>query len=409
MQNIISHKKILITIFLLSLALRVSAAFFYLNFDKHALTLDRRPFVSGPYDTWNVLGDRDGYSSIARNIAATGSIGGSEGAIMHPPLYSYFLAFFYKLFGFNVYSLLLPQIILDALNSTLIFLLALNIFNSRKIALFSGMFYAFNPHFILLSIQLYSETLYFFLMLAAFLLLIGFSYKPKLKTLFISAMFMGLAALTRSILLVFVPFVFIWLAIVLFKDKNKLFKSWLVVFISLSLVIAPWVARNYRLFHKVLFSTDYQLVVAKGVYNFYPEFKTYALGYEDAGEVFLNWVKENPAKYYKACLERLKIFLFKPYPFDVSLRNRIVSSVIFYLIFPLGIFGLILSLKSCNKPALLIFLFILSVSVTHILTDLDGELRYRIPIEMVLAPFAFYGLKTILSLKGRHLRQPAAS
>lgn len=397
MQNIISHKKILITVFFMSLVLRASAAFFYLNFDRHALTLDRRPFIGGAYTSWQVMGDRDRYNTIADSIVNTGKIGDSKDSIVHPPLYSFYLAIFYRLFGFNIYSFLLPQIILDSVNSLLVFILAFHLFGSNRIAQLAGLFYAFNPHFILLSIQLYSETLYFFLILCVFLYLDKLYSKPAAINIILSGLLMSLAALCRSIFLVFIPFIFIWLAAVYFKDKKRLLVSCLGVFLSFSLLTGLWLIRNYKVFNQIIFSRDYQLVVAKDVSKPAYQFDRYVEKHEDEGAAFFDWVKDNPGKYYKLCLSRLRIFLFKPYPEQVTLRHRIVSAAIFYLVFPLGYFGLAVSLLKRNKLALLMAFFILSVSVTHILTGQEAELRYRLPIEILLGIFASFAAVNIVN------------
>lgn len=406
MQNITSHKKILVTIFLISFALRVSAALFYLNFDKHALSLDRKPFLYGSYDTAQILGNRDRYNSKALDIAEYAAIGNGEYSTVHPPLYPFFLAIFYKLFGFNVYSFLLPQIIMDSISSLLVFILAFRLFNNRKIAQLAGLFYAFNPQLILLSIQLYSEPLYFFLMLCVFLCLERLLLKPAIKNMALSGLLMSLAALCRSIFLVFVPFIFIWLAAVLVKDRRRLFISCLGVFLSFSLLTGLWLLRNYRVFNQIIFSRDYQLVVAKEVSKPVYKFERYIEEYPDQGAAFFKWVKDNPGKYFRHCLSRLNIFLFKPYPEDVTLRHRIVSAAIFFLVFPLGYFGLIVSLIRRNKLALLLGLFILSITTAHILTGQEAELRYRLPIEILLGIFASFAVVSIANkFKQRSERQ----
>lgn len=396
-------------IFSIAFSIRLIVAIFYLNFDSHALTLmneeGRRPFL--PFgklssNIYEVVGDRDGYNSIARNIAFYGRIGQDKYYLAHPPLYPIFLAIFYRLFGCNVYSFLIPQVALDAINAILILFLAECLFNNKRLSIMASLLYVFNPHSILTSIQLYSETLYLFLLLVMFLSLKGILSKPTAKNSIVTGVVMGLTALCRSVFLVFIPFIFIWLTYVFIDQKKKLLIITLGAFLSFALICSIWIIRNYRIFNRPLFSIDYSMVLAKNM----PVEAVRSGGYSKilgSGGVlhFINWVRNNPRQYFEFTKTRFKLFIFKAYPEGVSRRNKIVSSIIFYVVFPLGCLGIIAEVIRKQKLSFLILLYILSTAVLHILTGIDSELRYRYPIEVFMGIFACYGVSLIGNLWGR--------
>jgi 4-amino-4-deoxy-L-arabinose transferase-like glycosyltransferase len=391
--------------------MRLGSAAYYLNFDKHALAIEGiKPFFFGSYSTMQVIGNRDYYNSMAHRIAFEGKIGPSKlgKPAVPPPLYPIFLAIFYRLFGFNVYSFLIPQISIAAISSMLIFFLSDGLFDNKKMALIAGLFYALNPHFIIFAIKLNSETLYLFLLLSMFLYFKKLLLKPNLKNIVVAGVLLGLAALCRTVFLIFIPFIFAWLFHSFFDKKKELLITLFYLFLSFSLIYGPWVVRNHKIFKRILFSVDYYVVWEP--VNSPPEYKEILSNLKAKGEfsgsAFIRWIGKNPGQYFKLCKERLVIFLFSGHTKNFSLRNRIISIPIFYTVFPLGYLGIIVAVIKKNRLATLIFLYILSTAILHILTNVDGEgLRYRLPIELLLGIFACYGIEIIVSLREK-LRIP---
>lgn len=391
------NRKIVAFIFLASFAIRLITAVFYLNFDAHALSMYRKPFL--PFDKnsniWEVIGDRDGYNTLAHNILTQGNIGQAswKNPSIPPPLYSIFLAIFYFIFGFNIFGFFIFQIIFASINAVLLFYLSRQIFNDRT-AVIASLFYIFNPHFIISSIQLYSENLYFFFVLSVFL----FSQKLLLKPSKIYAanlgIFMALAALCRSVFFAFLPFMFIWLIAAFYHQRDKMIILVSTIFLSFSLVYGIWVIRNYKVFNRILFSVDSRAAWEANRPSDINEVVEYRKKYKDEGSALINWVKRNPKRYLILCVERLKTLFFKPCVDAVSLRHKIVSTFLFFVIYPLGYIGIFKALKEKKEIALLGLLYIGSKSIFLILTsiDLDGELRYRLPVELFITIFAAYGL-----------------
>ncbi|MEW6075162.1 MAG: glycosyltransferase family 39 protein [Candidatus Omnitrophota bacterium] len=387
-------KKLLLLVFLLAVALRLFTAIYYLNFDPHAQSvLDGKPFLGAGYSTDEIIGDRDRYNNLAQSVSYYGTLAPVAGSETHPPLYPLFLSVFYMLFGYHVYSFLIPQILLDSLNSILIFFLAQYLFVNRKISFISAFFYACNPHFILTSIQLYSEALYFFLIIAVFLSFKELFLKYSMKNVVICGVFLSLAALCRTIFLAFIPFALAWFVYAFRFLKKKMLAGLAVLCATIAFLFMPWLIRNYALFSKPVFSSDYSIVLAKSISLSDPDQAgRYLVNNRAPVSHFIRWALERPSRYLSATKKRFSTFFFDAYPQGVSGRHQFIANIIFYLIFPLGYIGLLVEVWRRQKLPLLIFLFIASTVFVHILTDIDGELRYRLPTEIFLGIFAWYGI-----------------
>jgi len=396
-------RRILIFIFLISFAIRLIAAIVYLNFDSQTPSMDRQPFLPFGEDSNNirkVVGDRDGYNTVAQNILAYGKIGRvpGRGPSVPPPLYPIFLAICYSVFGYNIFAFFIPHIILASINSIFILRLGQQVFSNR-VGIMASIFYAFNPHFIISSIQLYSETLYFFLILSLFLLCQKLLLKSTPKYAISIGIFMALAALCRSAFFAFIPFIFIWLIIVFYHERRKMLISASIIFCLFLLVYGTWIIGNYKAFPRILF-----FEISRSVWwetNWLPsdinKVTEYRNKYKDGYTAFINWVKENPKQYFRLCTRRLKTFLFKPYADGVSFRHKVVSSLIFFTIYPLGYLGIAKAFRERKRIATLTLLFISSTIILHVLTSIEGELRYRLPVELFITMFAAYGLSIALN------------
>lgn len=183
--------------------------------------------------------------------------------------------------------------------------------------------------------------------------------------------------------------------------RRKFLGIGLGVLLCFALVYGVWVARNYKVFNKLLFSINFSSAWVANKPHKTTLSQRYVVRYKDESLAFIHRVKNNPSQYFKLCLERAKIFLFKPYYEGVSSRNKIISGILFYVLYPLGILGLGMKVVQRDKLALLIFLYLASTSALHILTVVDGELRHRLPIELFIGIFACFGLDLVI----RNIRQ----
>ncbi len=174
------------------------------------------------------------------------------------------MALTYKIFGHSLFLPRLFQIVLGSLGCVLIFLIAAKLFN-RTVGILSGVIAAFYAMLIFYDGQLLITSLIVFLDLAVIGLLILAAEQPRVLNWFFCGIVLGLSAIARPNILVFVPFVLIWM---FFQFKNKLPKKtvlirWIILCSAVLLVILPVTLRNYTV------SKDFVPIAWQGGYNFY--------------------------------------------------------------------------------------------------------------------------------------------
>lgn len=99
----------------------------------------------------------------------------------------------------------------------------------------------------------------------------------------------------------------------------------------------------------------------------------------------LLWMRENPAQYAKLCFIRLRTEL-GPFTGQMSPRHRLVSTVLWLVIFPAGFYGL-WQTRSLPVTQLSVWI-VLGVVAFHTLVISEWYLRYRLPAELVLTIYA---------------------
>jgi hypothetical protein len=106
---------------------------------------------------------------------------------------------------------------------------------------------------------------------------------------------------------------------------------------------------------------------------------------QNALRATLLWMRENPGKYLQVCLVRLRTEC-GPYTGQMSPRNRVISTVIWLLVFPSGFYGL---WRSRRDPAgqFAIMAVIAVFAFATVVTE-EPYLRYRMPVDLLLTVFA---------------------
>jgi tetratricopeptide (TPR) repeat protein len=410
------HKFLLpISIFILAFLVR----FVYLIQIKSSL-----PFFSAP------IMDELYHDSWAQQIAAGDWIGTEP--FYRAPLYVYLLALTYKIFGHSFFLPRLFQIILGSVSCALIFLIAQKLFN-RTVGILSGVVASFYAMLIFYDGQLLTTSLEAFLDMAVIGFLLLVAEKPKSLNWFFCGIVLGLSAIARPNILIFIPFILLWM---FFRFKNKLFTKtilirWAILCVGALLVIMPVTLRNY------VVSKDFVLIAWNGGYNFYlgnnpnatgwsataPEIdKTWWGGYKEAiwlaeeetgqklkpsqisdfwFEKGFDFVSSQPLSWLKLLVKKTiyfwkgyeisnnqNIYLYKDFSslFDFLLGKGIIY-LPFGLVGPFSVLGLLLCLKDFKKY-LLLYLFILSYSASVILFFVCS--RYRMPVIPFLIMFGSF-------------------
>jgi tetratricopeptide (TPR) repeat protein len=392
-----------------------------------------------------------------------------KGVFFRAPLYPYFLASVYKIFGHNFYIARLIQLIIGSLSCVLVYLIGKKVFNPR-VGRIAGIIASLYGVLIYFEGDLLLEGLSVFLDLVLVLALLSTKAKPSYGRLIICGGLLGLSALARpNVLLVGVAF-FFWILFyfppgrefVKSKGKNhtahtkvSISKKSLLyaVFFTLGaiLVISPVTLRNY------VKGKDFVLIASQGGMNFYignnPQsdgvsaFLPGARGtwwglHDDATRIAeesmhkklkpsqvsqfwygqgMKFIKKHPFDFLRLTMKKLALFWNgnelsnnKDIYFFAK-RSGILKGLIwrFVIYFPFGIMcplallGMILSYKQFkNTLALLLFIFVYMSSVILFFVTA----RFRVQVLPFLIIFSAYALNWFLiKIKEKRFSQVAKS
>ena len=183
------------------------------------------------------------------------------------PLYPAFLAmiYFFSGSGFSRFfaARLAQAIFLGAPLAPLAYLTAQKLFpNNERAARLSAWIIAAYPMLLIYPLGLGTENPFFVLLLTSFLFLLFSIEKPTNSNLFFAGLFLGLTALTRSVIL---PFAALAFCLLIYTARRRA----LIAIFAFLLVVTPWVIRNSLLhgrFTGIETSMGYNLYL-----GYYPE------------------------------------------------------------------------------------------------------------------------------------------
>jgi len=374
-------------------------------------------------------GDGQSYSALGEMIYTKG-LGNPSWLFsfdtFRPPVYPFFVAVIYTVFGKSLLAVALSQAVLGACVPVLIGFIAVSVYDDF-IACGAPILAALYPGFVFLSNLMMSELLGTFLLLVSilfYLQVLSLKKDPEridvYHTIF-SGFFMGLAVLTRAIFLPFLIFVPI---ITIIVKKGKIFKDRTLVYISVFfivslLTIVPWTVRNYIVHNEIIPVTSQTGIT---IYSSYILEEGQSYGYlthnEDtrlAGTLptigekndylidkTISFIRENPGKTLSREFQKL---LFTICPIDWAIiapgDDTGAYNVFFASYFPLTLLGFWFSFRFKSEQKLFIVYFVFSYIL--VLLIFYSSPRLRIVIEPFFILLAIYGVKNILQLKKRKL------
>ncbi len=160
-------------------------------------------------------------------------------AYFRAPLYPFFLALIYRLFGVNLFWARLIQAGLGAASCGLLFLLGRGLFN-RRVGLVAGLLMAVYPLFIYFDGELLISVLLVFLILLGFFAFY-FAWKKE-RYWFVPGLVFGLGAIARPNVLLFLSGLFFWFV---FQYRAQFWRRALPFFFGVLVPIVPVTVRNY--------------------------------------------------------------------------------------------------------------------------------------------------------------------
>jgi len=234
MKTIKIEKRIII-VFIIALLIRIAFDFYFQQFyfGKFVFEYKDSPTYINPI--MNLIYHHQ--YTIYLNV--------EDAKYFRPPVYPTFLGIIYLIFGkeFFDYGVAIFQAFIDSFSAVLVYLIINKIFNNSKLALISALIYATYPFVIIWNPISYTEILQIFLM---FLLIwITISKFNSFFKYFLQGLLITLLTLTKQYmgLLILIPIITYLL------DKNLPFfnriKVILIVILSFSFTMSPWVLRNY--------------------------------------------------------------------------------------------------------------------------------------------------------------------
>ncbi len=225
-------KTYLIIVFITALVL----GFTYISFfSQYKLSPD-----AAEYDTlgWNLTQGK-GYQIEAGTPDAT-----------REPGYPFFLSIIYAVFGHNYFAVKSIQLIINAATCVIIYFIGKRI-AGRATGMIAAGIAVIYPAFIIYAANLWTETLFTFLLTLGILTLIKAVTGEGLKWYLATGIILGLAALVKAVLILFPLFV-IPAAIFITGFKKKVLLCLFYMLLAFSLITVPWCIRNYIVFHKFI-------------------------------------------------------------------------------------------------------------------------------------------------------------
>ncbi|MDO8493082.1 MAG: glycosyltransferase family 39 protein [bacterium] len=361
--------------------------------------------------------DARAYDNIARNIingngyreSVELSLDRDFSIARVGPLYEYFLAGVYAIFGHNYYIVWFLQALLHALTALLVYLIALKVFadsdKREKIALWSAVIVGLHPDLIEISAMLMTETLYLFLF--SLLLYIFFADTSVALLGLVS----GFAVMARPPVLFCLPVIFFYLY------RKKTFKEILLFSVILAAVFIPWTARNYIVYGEVIplgvagqlnfwignhVGGNGEQEMSQEIVDFAETHSIKELGNESVKQ-FKNFILNYPAEFIKLTILRINKYfsIIRPMGFwfytsgwrqMLFVASSVLASIILFIA---GMAGAIKMLKERKEKYNYLIAFAVLTPLILFITVV--ETRYRFQIYPILALFAGYFIATFSS------------
>ena len=374
-----------------------------------------------------LFGDADAYNKLAYSFLEYGQFYNPVNRVSAwvTPGYPLFLAIIYLLFGYNFISVLIVQNILLSLTYYFLFNTVLLLSNSLKSAWITVCLAFINIRFTTYVQEIYTEILFFFLLSVIFFLYIKVFINSNegiitRKYFILLGLLSGLTILVRPVVF---PFLFV---LFLHSIISRLDRKMLLISALITLIVTGiWIGRNYFYFDRFFLSTNSEITMAAPYldeqnFDFFEtydmrvadqklvkhnldksalayELKTKNISlpkdtnikqgyiYEDVFYIFSkgrnDWIYQNPVQYAMRSLYLFKTVL-SPYTNDLGTRNKIITTILWFLIILPAFLYLLLSNK--NRFTYLLLISALALGILPSLTIIDPNLRYQLPIQLIL-------------------------
>src|SRR6204780_177470 len=172
------------------------------------------------------------------------------------PVFPYLLAGIFKIFGVYSKASAIAALALDCLFSALtcipIYFIARKHFGMQTAA-WAGWAWAFFPYGIYFSADfIWATTLTTLLMTLVFLAALRLESSSRISDWILFGALSGFGASTDPVVLSVAPFLGAWMWYRRYTQKGRWFAPGIAAVLAVVIVTAPWMVRNYRIFHKIV-------------------------------------------------------------------------------------------------------------------------------------------------------------
>lgn len=205
-----------------------------------------RLIVGGWDDPPHAKTDAVEYHLLAQNIK--NGIGFRYGAdhpptCFRPPLYPYFLAGVYQIFGESYFAARMVQFVLSSAACLFLWHLTLLLTGEPKTAFFALTLSIFNPSLFYHSGFLLTESIFLFFLILTCWACAGLRKKRGLRHVAFCGLSLALLCLSRSNAVFLLPFLFFWCLGIF--PKSVALKVYMGLMSFFLLFVSPWLIRNY--------------------------------------------------------------------------------------------------------------------------------------------------------------------
>jgi len=379
-----NNKTLLLTIFITAFLIRIGYILFVFGIN----------YVDNP-DSWS-------YNNYAVSLISGEGYKDGDTKAARPPGYPLLLAAVYSVFGRSYPAVKVIQAVVSSLTCVFIYLIALKSIG-KSAAVFSGFFSCIFFSLFEMPAHILAEPLVTFLTaLSILLFLYTDEYPPNI---FIAAVVLGLATLTRTVTLIFPPFICLWFFIK--YSGRKAVKYCIVMLAGFILTILPWTMRNFVVYKTFIPINIQAGLVFLGSNNslsqgkFNDQWKEHSPKWEEyirlpelesnkaLFELGLDWLKK------RTFFQLIKLYFLKTctffYPFLSEPSTK--YDLTFGIILPFWLLGIYLSIKTVNRQNLLM-VFVILVYYIQTLIFYANE-RLRSPITPYMIILAATGIESI--------------
>lgn len=372
-------------------------------------------------DSFSIRGNSHSFlNPIAKNLAESNSFSVEQGipSVDYEPAYPFLMRLAYSFSIENWLSLTLLQALLHGLTSFLIFLIGKKIWNETA-GFFGAVFHAFYPYLFMYSLSIYDTTLFVFILVALFYIIVNEKYTTI--HLLIAGILCGLGFLTRGTTVTFLPPIFIFILYFFYKQKKTMQGPLQLSLLVIAMIatMAPWLIRNHDYTGRWFVSTHGPFGIWQGnndlTYNYLSNDITLDEVYrhKPTPEIYVKfpiksrypaeavavadeykkeaqtWISSHPQMFVKlAFLKAQKLWTWNRNPSSItpefgSNEGRGTVNTISYLPLFLSLpFGIYFLYKKRKPVALLIAGILVCFTAAHMVAM--GFTRARLPIDPIL-------------------------